>query len=165
MVMGMGGRAELYSCILFDIVLEYFCHIIIEHIRIGTRVHTNDRFFKLIPPVRYLIFHKGKVRYRFGVIILQSVGIQADKLHISCDEREVCGAEYSLVGFRSRSQTVMISDQSHIRHMKSVHDIPLPKKFLSQSEVTHIPSVDNEVNIISLIDCFYKIFRFVIPSL
>ena len=38
MVMGMGGRAELYSCILFDIVLEYFCHIIIEHIRIGTRV-------------------------------------------------------------------------------------------------------------------------------
>ena len=34
MVMGMGGRAELYSCILFDIVLEYFCHIIIEHIRI-----------------------------------------------------------------------------------------------------------------------------------
>ena len=41
---GYGRPSELYSCILFDIVLECFCHIIIEHIRIGTRVHTNDRF-------------------------------------------------------------------------------------------------------------------------
>ena len=59
----------------------------------------------------------------------------------------------------------MIPDKDDIRHLQSVHDVPLPKKFFGQPEVTHISSVNDEIDIISLIDLFYKVFCLIIPSL
>ena len=59
----------------------------------------------------------------------------------------------------------MIPDKDDIRHFQSVHDVPLPKKLFGQPEVTHISSVNDEIDIISLIDLFYKVFCLIIPSL
>ena len=86
MVMGMGGRAELYSCILFDIVLEYFCHIIIEHICKRMCMHADYGFFKLICPVRQFLFHKTEIGNRLRIIIFQRIGIKADEFHIARNE-------------------------------------------------------------------------------
>ena len=127
-MVGVSSCANLYSRVLSDIMLKYFSHIIVEYIRVRACVHTNDSLFKLVQPARNLLFHKGKVRHRFRVVILQRIGVQADKFHITCDERKVGGTEYRLVCFCSRPQAIMVSDKGYIRHVKSVHDIPLPEK-------------------------------------
>ena len=51
-VMCVGSCTKLYSRVLFDIMLEYFCHIIIEYICVGACVHTNDCFFEFVLSVR-----------------------------------------------------------------------------------------------------------------
>lgn len=165
MVVSMGGRAELYSRIFGDITVKHFGYIVIEYVRIGARVHANYRLFKLVPSVLYLLLHKSEIRNGFGIIIFQCIGIQADKLHIARNEREIGRAEYGFLCFFPCAEAVMISNQDHIRYFKSIHNISLPKKLFRHSEVTHVSAMNDEINIIPFINLFHKLFRLVIPAL
>ena len=128
-------------------------------------MHTYDCFVKFICPVCQFIFHKGEIRYRFWVIIFQCIRIETNEFHITGNKGEVGRTEYRFVRFCPRTQTIMVSYEGYIGNTQSVHNIPLPKKFFSNSEVTHISAMNNEVDIISLIDCFYEILRFIVPPL
>lgn len=64
MMVGVRGRAELYARVLSDITMEYFCHVIIEYIRIRTRMHTNYCLFKFIASVRYFLLHESEIGNR-----------------------------------------------------------------------------------------------------
>ena len=62
MMMGVGGRAELYSRIFGDITVKHSGYIVIEHVRIGTRMHANHGLFKLVTP----IFISCSIKVKFG---------------------------------------------------------------------------------------------------
>ena len=128
-------------------------------------MHTEYGFIKFVGTFCELSFNIVKIRDRFRIIIFHCVGIEAYKFHTSGYERKVCIAEYLPECIFSGSQTIMVSDKSHIRHMKSVHDIPLPKKFIGKSEVTEVASMNYKVDVVSFVDSVYKVNGFVIPAL
>ena len=103
------GSGKSSECVLkhFDyIVIELF----IERFYVHGEQSTPCFGWKRIT----LRFQKIEVGDRFRIVILQSVGIQADETHITGCKAEVWVTEHTVEHLFSRAQAIVIADETDV---------------------------------------------------
>ena len=128
-------------------------------------MHGHYGFVELVFTVGNFVFKKGEVGNGAGVVELHSVGIQAYEFYPSGNERKVGVAEYGAICLFSCAKAVVVANQGNIGHVELVHNVALPKELVSNTEVTHVTAMNNEVDVVALIYLSYEIQRLVIPAL
>ncbi len=108
-MMSMTVKTEHQARELMGIIVETLSHVVIELLRIGRSMHTDNGTVEISRIRLALLFHEIEVRYRAGIVVLNGIGIETYKLHPAGDETEIRLAENYLVSLVSGSQTVMVA--------------------------------------------------------
>ena len=161
----VSSRTEQQFGKLVNGILEDFSYIIVEFVHQWANMHTADGFVELISAVLFLIGYECKVWDGARVVVFDGVRVQTDEFDPSGNKREVRFAENRPEGFFACTQTVVVTDEGNVRYFQSVQYVTLPEKLIGHSEVTQVSTMNDKIDIISLIQVIYKIYGFVIPAL
>src|SRR5690606_8054849 len=139
-------------------MMKDVCYIIVKLLRRGFGVHDGNSLIEAFRILFHFCIDKGKVWNRHGIVCFQSVGIHTNKLGSSRNETEILLSKNYLIYIFPIGQKVMISNNSHIRIFQLLQNITLPQKFFGQSEISKITSMNDKVNIRTIIRMMYKVF-------
>ncbi len=150
---------------LMGIVIEHLRHIIVELLGIWRSMHTYHRSVEVERIGGALFFHKVEVRHRARIVVLDGIGVEAQKLHSACDKAEVWIAEHYLIGLVACAQTVVIAKQYNKRSFQLLQLLTSPLEFLCGTKVCHIAQMHHEVDAVALLIDVVHLFHEVVEPL
>ena len=118
-------QTELERRIGFQVVLENEGDIVVELFGIRCRVHGSNGAGTASGQLVAVVFHKGKVRYCFGIVELQSIGVKTYEMCVSCLESEVLVTEYEPVHVLSCSKAIVVAQQAYVWYVQFVQYVTL----------------------------------------
>ena len=163
--MAVAVHAELQGGKLPDGVLEHAGDIVVELLRKRFGVHRHDSLFRFGGIVGLLVLDKAEVRYVRIVVELQRIGVQTYESHVAGRESKIDRSEYLDEYLFARRQTVVVAQQDDIRDTQMIEDVALPLELCPHAEVGHVARMDYKIDIVPMIQSFYGIFGFIVPTL
>lgn len=113
----------------------------------------------------YVCAQKGKVRNVCGIIVFVGVGIKADKVEKGGVKREIVVAIQVMERALAAAQTVMIANDTDIRHFQFAQHAPHPFIFLGKAKIRLVSSMHHEVYPRARVDVAHEVFCIIIETL
>lgn len=163
-VMPMPVQAEHQTRKLVNVIVEHLRHIIVKLLRVGSRMHAHHGAVEIGGIGRTFRLHEVEVRHRARVIVLDGIGVEAYELHPSGYETEIRVSEDDLIRLVARSQTVVVAQQYHRRHLQFLQSVAGPFHLSGSPEVRDVAAMNHEIDaILSAVDIVHLGFQVVEP--
>ena len=108
-------------------------------------MHTDNGTRKVICICLNLLFHEIEIRYRAGIVKLNCIGIETDKLYLAGNETEIRISKDFLISLVTCSQTVMITQQSHVWNLQFLKIVTGPLELTGSPKVGKVSTMNHEI--------------------
>ena len=110
----MSAETERKSRKLLDFILKYIRHIVIKLFRSRLCVHGYHCASHGRGQFAAYLSDVSEVGYGGGIVILEGVGIDAEKLRIACRKGEIRVSKEVTVGVCSRTEAIVVPEQNYV---------------------------------------------------
>ncbi len=150
---------------LADGILEDFRDVVVELFGERFGMHGHDGFFRIGRKIRQFLLDEMEIGYGFRMVEFECVGVQADESDFSGRECVIGRAEDHAENRLSGCQTIVVPQNGDIGDVQFVENVALSFEFGAHAEIGEVARVDDEIEPVAVVECFDRLFRFVIPLL
>ena len=149
-----------------DDIVEGSLYIVVELIAPRTGMHDKDGAVKRRRVFMQFLLHIVEVRYCRHVIVLRGIGVEANELDTSGNERIVetvskCRLPYLI----ARTEEVVVANKHNVRLVECLEDIVAPFKLAGGAGIGEVATVNNKVDAVVDIDGRYFILKLRMPQM
>lgn len=158
-------EGKLQIGIHLHLIMEEAGHVVVKLVGVGRGVHHGNSARNAGWQLLAVGLDEREIGDGHRIVVLQRVGVETNEMRVARIERKVRLAKHGAEHFRPGDQTVVVADETNVRHTEFLQLIAHPFKFLGGAEVGQVTAMDNEVDAVAPIDVLHGGMRLVVPTL
>lgn len=158
-------EGKLQIGIHLHLIMEEAGHVVVKLVGVGRGVHHGNGARNAGGQLLAVGLDEREIGDGHRIIVLQCIGVETNEMRVARIERKVRLAKHGAEHFRPGGQTVVVADETNIRHTEFLQLIAHPLKFLGGAEVGQVTTMNNEVDAVAPIDVLHGGMRLVVPTL
>lgn len=158
-------KGKLQIGIHLHLIVEEASHVVVKLVGVGRGVHHGNGARSAGWQLLAVGLDEREIGDGHRIIVLQCIGVETNEMRVARIERKIRIAKHGAEHFRSGGQTVVVADETNVRHTEFLQLIAHPLKFLGGAEVGQVTTMNNKVDAVAPIDVLHGGMRLVVPTL